>query len=108
MFAYRTNLLRILLSLFATLSSTAVFSAGKSGSIISWGDSVFGVDLTEDFIQIAAGYSRSLGLKCPCRYNLAGDLNNDCRVDFADFIIILDNWLIDCGLTPQHPACKGD
>jgi len=40
-----------------------------------------------------------------CPYELAGDMNCDCRVDFLDFAMIADNWLIDCELTPDEPAC---
>lgn len=40
-----------------------------------------------------------------CEYALAGDLNNDCKVDFLDFAIMATNWLIDCDQTPGDPAC---
>ena len=41
----------------------------------------------------------------PCEYDLAGDLNDDCRVDLCDIAILLDNWLVDCSTTPEDPAC---
>ncbi len=40
-----------------------------------------------------------------CAYQLAGDLNNDCRVDLQDFAIIAANWLVDCNVDPVHPSC---
>jgi len=40
-----------------------------------------------------------------CNYILAGDINNDCKVDFFDYAIMLENWLIDCSITPENPAC---
>lgn len=40
-----------------------------------------------------------------CEYALAGDLNNDCKVDFRDFAVMATNWLIDCDQTPGDPAC---
>ena len=40
-----------------------------------------------------------------CEYALAGDLNNDCRVDFLDFAIMASNWLIDCTTDPSNPQC---
>jgi len=40
-----------------------------------------------------------------CLYDLEGDMNNDCKVDFLDFSMIASNWLIDCDLTPDDPAC---
>ncbi|MBL7152181.1 MAG: hypothetical protein ISS79_00570 [Phycisphaerae bacterium] len=40
-----------------------------------------------------------------CEYALAGDLNNDCKVDFLDFARMAENWLIDCQANPSNPAC---
>jgi len=40
-----------------------------------------------------------------CIYKLKGDVNNDCKVDFFDFAMMSENWLIDCDLTPDDPAC---
>jgi beta propeller repeat protein len=38
-----------------------------------------------------------------CLSPLQGDLNNDCKVDFADFAILTTNWL-ECNLDPPE-AC---
>jgi len=35
----------------------------------------------------------------------ASDLNDDCKVDFADFALMAENWLVDCRLDPTNPAC---
>jgi hypothetical protein len=40
-----------------------------------------------------------------CEYALAGDLNNDCKVDFRDFARMAENWLIDCHANPSNSAC---
>ena len=40
-----------------------------------------------------------------CQYALFGDVNNDCKVDFYDFSILSANWLIDCNIEPDNPAC---
>ena len=40
-----------------------------------------------------------------CLYELEGDVNNDCKVDFFDFAVTAANWLIDCDLIPDDPAC---
>jgi len=40
-----------------------------------------------------------------CGYVLAGDRNDDCKVDFRDFAVTAKNWLIDCDETPGNPAC---
>lgn len=43
--------------------------------------------------------------RLPCPYLLTGDLNGDCKVDFLDLALLLDNWQIDCSQFPLHPAC---
>ena len=40
-----------------------------------------------------------------CNYVLAGDMNDDCKVDFHDFAVMAKNWLIDCDQTPGDPTC---
>jgi hypothetical protein len=40
-----------------------------------------------------------------CLFDLAGDLNGDCKVDMLDFATIAENWLIDCSTNPSNPAC---
>jgi hypothetical protein len=40
-----------------------------------------------------------------CMFILAGDLNDDCKVDFQDFAVMAENWLIDCQAYPSDPAC---
>ena len=75
------------------------------GSIVGWGRA--GVPPAgNSFVAIAAGGYRSMAIKKePCQYVLAGDLNDDCRVDFSDLAIIAANWLIDCDLDPVAPEC---
>ncbi|MHC4459668.1 MAG: FG-GAP repeat protein, partial [Planctomycetota bacterium] len=41
----------------------------------------------------------------PCPYTIAGDINEDCRVDLRDFAVMAGNWLVDCILEPSDPAC---
>lgn len=38
-----------------------------------------------------------------CLSSLQGDLNNDCKVDFSDFALMVNNWL-ECNLDPPE-AC---
>ncbi|MDD5326355.1 MAG: hypothetical protein PHY02_00905 [Phycisphaerae bacterium] len=40
-----------------------------------------------------------------CTFVLAGDMDDDCKVDFYDFAIMAENWLIDCQANPSDPAC---
>ena len=84
------------------------------------------------FIAISAGGRHSLAIKKVCQYKLTGDLNDDCRVgwedvriftgqwldsdgsanldgfngiNLLDFALLADNWLIDCEIDPNNPAC---
>jgi len=80
----------------------------SDGSIVAWGRNNEGeCDVpppNTGFLAIVAGSYYSLGLKV-CLFNLAGDLNDDCKVDFRDFAIVAENWLIDCYTNPSDPAC---
>lgn len=53
-------------------------------------------------VQIA---SADCTYRCDCNFQLAGDLDDSCRVDLADYAIMASNWLTDCILTPDDPAC---
>ena len=78
------------------------------GTIVSWGLNYHRQATPphgNDYITISAGGWHSLALKRVCRYVLAGDLNDDCEVDFDDFALMAANWLIDCHIDPPHPAC---
>lgn len=41
----------------------------------------------------------------PCHFQLIGDINNDCVVDFFDFATMASSWLIDCDVQPLDPQC---
>ena len=47
----------------------------------------------------------TVAIRPPCTYTLAGDLNDDCAVDFKDFAVVANNWLIDCIEDPGNPSC---
>lgn len=55
--------------------------------------------------QADSGSSVVVDIFILCEYELAGDINNDCKVDFLDFAAMANNWLVDCGLMPDNPAC---
>ena len=80
----------------------------KDGSIVGWGANNSGQAAPPDgnnFIAIAAGSPHSLAIKQVCQYRLAGDINDDCKVDFYDFALMAANWLIDCNIEPTSPSC---
>ena len=52
----------------------------------------------------AQGEGRAF-LLVPFLCKLAGDLNDDCKVDLVDFALMAANWLVDCRLDPTNPAC---
>ena len=60
------------------------------------------------FIAIATGGFNSLGLRNPDMFRLAGDVNDDRKVDFGDFAIIAESWLVDCNANPSNPVCVPD
>lgn len=81
----------------------------EDGSIVGWGSDYYGQTTPpagHGFTAIAAGHHHSLAIREePCLYRLAGDLNGDCRVDDLDYAIMTENWLIDCNLDAENPAC---
>jgi DNA-binding beta-propeller fold protein YncE len=91
-----------------TIDGTTGTELGSAllGSGVSIGRTA--VDSTNNRIYVMA-YTASgpelFVLQDYCQYVLAGDLNDDCRVDFFDFAAMAANWLVDCDLTPGDPAC---
>jgi hypothetical protein len=78
------------------------------GSIVAWGRDDCGEATPlagDDFIAVSAGGRHSLALQRVCEYELAGDLNDDCEVDFDDFALMGANWLVDCYAEPIDSAC---
>jgi hypothetical protein len=95
---------------FTAVAAGGLHSLGlkQDGSIVAWGWNDYGQCTVPEpntgFAAIAAGWYHSLGLK-GCQFALAGDLNDDCGVDFRDFAIVAENWLIYCYTNPSDPAC---
>ncbi|MBN1392082.1 MAG: hypothetical protein JW947_04685, partial [Sedimentisphaerales bacterium] len=80
----------------------------SDGTIVGWGYDGYGQATPpagNDFVAVAAGGYHSLALKHVCQFLLAGDLNDDCKVDLSDFAVMGTNWLIDCDTNPSDPAC---
>jgi formylglycine-generating enzyme required for sulfatase activity len=95
---------------FTAIAAGGYHSLGlkQDGSIVAWGRNDYGQCTVPSpntgFTAIAAGGYHSLGLK-GCQFDLAGDLNDDYEVDFSDFALMANNWLIDCQANPFNPAC---
>jgi hypothetical protein len=100
----------------APLTNLTKIAAGMShnlalksdGSIVGWGSNISGEATPpagNDFRAVAAGSGFSLALKFVCQYTLAGDLNNDCKVNLSDLAIVAANWLVDCQTNLSDPAC---
>jgi hypothetical protein len=66
-----------------------------------YGDYILSSYLAVDALRITAGPPEPL-----CIHRLAGDVNHDCKVDFADFALMTQNWLKDCSTEPLDPACE--
>ena len=113
---------------FTAVAAGSSHSLGlkADGSIVAWGYNHYGQcnvpAPNSGFIALAAGWYHSLGIQVQgCYFLLAGDLNDDCRVDLTDLFILaaawLDDyympelatlcssWLVDCQVDPSHPAC---
>ncbi|MCK5001246.1 MAG: hypothetical protein KAS23_17000, partial [Anaerohalosphaera sp.] len=61
---------------------------------------------TYPILIMAAVFSLSGSVSfASCQFELLGDLNDDCQVDFADLALMASNWLINCNQTPDDPAC---
>jgi len=91
----------------AFLCSLCLAQPSLAASIRGWGSQA--IDSTEpgqkDFIAVSAGQCHSLALECVCWYVVAGHLNDDCEVDFDDFVLMGANWLIDCHIEPPNLTC---
>jgi formylglycine-generating enzyme required for sulfatase activity len=40
-----------------------------------------------------------------CHFQLATDINGDCKADLGDFAVLAQDWLLDCDNTPEDPRC---
>ena len=96
---------------FIAIAAGGGYSLGlkQDGSIVAWGWNNYGQcnipSPNSGFIAITAGWEHSLAIKKVCQYKLTGDLNDDCRVNLYDFALMSANWLIDCTIDPNNPAC---
>ncbi|MBN2018809.1 MAG: hypothetical protein JW749_01140 [Sedimentisphaerales bacterium] len=96
---------------FTAISVNRAHSLGlkSDGSIVAWGNNDIGQcnipEPNTGFVAVAAGGYFSLAIVRRCDYELSGDLNADCIVDFYDFAKMASNWLIDCYAEPDNPQC---
>lgn len=106
---------------YKDVNSVTYYNQRNGGSMADWGrfshtfDSNGTYILTlrvEDFVGDYA-YSSYLAVDALiidqppvpiCIYNLIGDINHDCKVDFVDFAMMAANWLVDCNVIPNDPA----
>jgi len=67
----------------------------------------FGFDTVDGSNNDTAGfYVDDVAVRvAACPYALAGDLNADCVVNLADFAVVAENWLLNCYMDPENPAC---
>ena len=71
-------------------------------AVHDWSGSVGGY-ATWDYIRWTNDSDETFTL---CSYAVTGDNNGDCTVDFADFAIVADKWLLDCNENPGDPGCN--
>ena len=58
-----------------------------------------GLDINADIDNIFVSWRPGICI------SLSGDFNNDCKVDLFDLAMMANNWLVDCNLDPDNPAC---
>jgi len=95
---------------YSSCLSTILAPASPAASILAWGRQRLDTahlltNPSNPFTAIAPGYWHSLALQRVCQYVLAGDLNDDCEINFDDFAPMAATWLIDCNTDPNNPAC---
>ena len=96
----------VLMAVLVCLAVQAVFTLPAYGEeIIVWGEQGTPSAPLTNLTKIAAGEHHSLALKSVCYFVLAGDVNNDCKMDFYDFALMAESWLIDCQANLSNPAC---
>ena len=57
-------------------------------------------------ILLVIVFSINLAIAADCHFDLPGDINNDCKTDLADFVIIANTWLIDCDVNNSNINCS--
>ena len=83
----------------------------QDGQIVAWGQTLrtqASPPPGNGFTAIAAEGFRGLALEAVCAFTLAGDLNNDCKVDLYDYAILAANWLAECITPLADPDCITD
>jgi hypothetical protein len=77
----------------------------ENGLAVGWGENRYGQaapPIRRNYLQIAAGSYVSFAIVEACQYDLAGDVNDDCKFDFVDLALMAGNWLAEC---PGSPGC---
>ncbi|KPK72508.1 MAG: hypothetical protein AMJ79_15680 [Phycisphaerae bacterium SM23_30] len=94
---------------------TGWYEHGKVYAFDKEGEDLFGysIALSGDRALVGARFNSELGkhagaayiFDASCIYNLTGDFNNDCRVNFLDYTSLGAQWLIDCRDESSNQAC---
>lgn len=79
---------------------SGAISLNNSGQIVGYG---WHDDMPQDYGTAHAFIMTPVFETATCIKPIIGDLNNDCRVDFADLALMAANWML-CNLEPQS-AC---
>jgi T5SS/PEP-CTERM-associated repeat protein len=102
---------------FALMGIPAFDSTGTMTNVIkydpdgTWTDihsAIRDVDYTLEYITSGdlTGYTVLTVIPVSCEYDVKGDFNNDCEVNFEDFAVIAGNWLVDCIYPVVDPRCS--
>jgi hypothetical protein len=91
-----------------SLPVPAIFETTGDGVQVRYVKLIFPNDFKQDAIlqELRFRYYRGPLVDTEvCDYVLIGDLDGNCRVDFRDVALMAGNWLKDCMVNPNDPAC---
>lgn len=86
----------------------AIFTTSENGVEVRYVKLIFENTFQQNTIlkELRFRYDEGPGIDIElCEDAPVGDLNFDCRIDFYDFTLMVNNWLVDCRLSPLDPAC---
>jgi len=92
----------------SSLPVPAVFTTSGDGAKVRYVKVIFTDAFERDAILRVLRfryYQGPLADSEVCSFALLGDLDGNCSVDFRDVALMAGNWLVDCLVNPNDPAC---
>jgi len=86
----------------------AIFNSSATGEQVRYVKLIFPNTFEQDAVLQELRFLYEQGPMADtevCPFRIVGDLDGNCRIDFRDVALMAGNWLVDCHLNPQNPAC---